>query len=196
MALWDGPRQREAYSWFARELPDLRTAFRWAADHDDLDVAATIATLAGFLGQGIENYEPATWAEELIEAARAVDHPRLASLYLTAGLCFALGRIDDAVRYSDAAQTTIRAGRAFLPYGVQGSIGGAYLAIGHPARWVELCRTQLARGLDTYPYAWASLVLALTAARSPDEAMAASVGLIEAAEATGNPYVLSFALLT
>jgi hypothetical protein len=122
MALWDGPRQREAYSWFARELPDLRTAFRWASDHNDLDVAATIAALAGFLGQGIENYEPATWAEELIEAARAVDHPRLVSLYVTAGLCFATGRIDDAVRYSDAAQTTIRAGRDFLPYGIQGNM--------------------------------------------------------------------------
>jgi predicted ATPase len=29
-AVWDGPRQREAYRWFARELPDLCTAFRWA----------------------------------------------------------------------------------------------------------------------------------------------------------------------
>jgi predicted ATPase len=52
VALWDGPGQREAYSWFARELPNLRTAFRWAADHNDLDVAATIATLAGFSRPG------------------------------------------------------------------------------------------------------------------------------------------------
>ena len=44
MALWDSPRQREAYTWFTTELANLRTAFRWAADHDDLDVAATIAT--------------------------------------------------------------------------------------------------------------------------------------------------------
>jgi predicted ATPase len=195
MALWDGPRQREAYSWFARELANLRTAFRWAVDHDDLDVAATIATLAGFLGQGIENYEPATWAEELIEAARAVDHSRLVSLYVTAGLCFALGRIDDAVRYSDAAETTIRAGRHYLPYGIQGNMGGAYLAMGQPERWVELCRALLANGFGSSLYAWASLVLALNSAGSPDEAMATSTGLIEAAEATGNPYVLSFALL-
>ena len=48
LALWDSPRQREAYDWFAAELANLRTAFRWAADHDDLDVAATIATYAGF----------------------------------------------------------------------------------------------------------------------------------------------------
>ena len=50
LALWDSPRQREAYDWFTAELANLRTAFRWAADHDDLDVAATIATYAAFLG--------------------------------------------------------------------------------------------------------------------------------------------------
>ncbi|MCH7735752.1 MAG: hypothetical protein IH961_11130, partial [Chloroflexi bacterium] len=48
-ALWDSPRQREAYEWFAVELANLRTAFRWAADHGDLDVAATIATYAELL---------------------------------------------------------------------------------------------------------------------------------------------------
>ena len=52
MALWDSPRQREAYDWFTVELANLRTAFRWAADHGDLDVAATIATYVGWLGVG------------------------------------------------------------------------------------------------------------------------------------------------
>ena len=33
LALWDSPRQREAYDWFTVELANLRTAFRWAADH-------------------------------------------------------------------------------------------------------------------------------------------------------------------
>ena len=33
VALWDSPRQREAYEWFSLELANLRTAFRWAADH-------------------------------------------------------------------------------------------------------------------------------------------------------------------
>jgi predicted ATPase len=47
MALWDSPRQREANEWFSAELANLRTAFRWAADQGDLDVAATIATCAG-----------------------------------------------------------------------------------------------------------------------------------------------------
>src|ERR1700761_5410063 len=43
MDMWDSPRQREAYDWFTVELANLRTAFRWAADHADLDAGATIA---------------------------------------------------------------------------------------------------------------------------------------------------------
>ena len=70
LALWDSPRQREAYTWFAIELANLRAAFRWAADHGDLDIAAAIATYAAFLGYRVEQYEPIAWAEELIEPAR------------------------------------------------------------------------------------------------------------------------------
>src|SRR5260370_1805226 len=87
MALWDSPRQREAYDWFTTELANLRTAFRWAADHGDLDTAAAIAIYAAFLGIWVDNYEPIAWAEELIEPARAVDHPRLAALYAMASVC-------------------------------------------------------------------------------------------------------------
>ena len=55
LALWDSPRQREAYDWFTIELANLRTAFRWAADQGDLDAAAAIATYAAFLGVAVDN---------------------------------------------------------------------------------------------------------------------------------------------
>jgi hypothetical protein len=71
MAVWDSPRQHEAYVWFDTELANLRGAFRWATDCDQLDVAVAIATYAGVLGLALENQEPAAWAEELIDAARA-----------------------------------------------------------------------------------------------------------------------------
>ena len=48
-----------------RKLANLRNAFRWAADHDDLDTAATIATFVGLIAFLAENYEPTSWAEEL-----------------------------------------------------------------------------------------------------------------------------------
>jgi hypothetical protein len=59
-------------------------------------------------------------------------------------------------------------------------------------RW---CRAQLARGLDTNTLTGTGLVVALAVTGSTDDAMATATGLIDTAEATGNPYVLSWALL-
>ncbi len=69
LALWDGPRQREAYTGWARVGESAGNAFRWAADHGDLDDAATIAVDATFIGSWVEQYESAAWAEELIAPA-------------------------------------------------------------------------------------------------------------------------------
>jgi tetratricopeptide (TPR) repeat protein len=194
LAMWDSPRQPEAYDWFTFELPNLRTAFRWATDNGDLDVAATIATYATFLGFVIENYEPIAWAEELIEPARAVDHPRLAALYVMASLCWIRGRVDESLRYSDAGQLIIGSGPGKVPFGVEGWLGTAYMVTGQPERWAEWCRTQFAYGRDTHTITRSSLVYALMTAGSPDEAMATATGLVETAETTRNPYSLSFAL--
>src|SRR5262249_10642590 len=149
LALWDSPRQRDASGWFTVELANLRTAFRWAADHGDLDAAAAIATYAPLLSVVVDNNEPIAWAEELIEPARAVDHPRLAFLYQIASQCWQPGRIEEAVGYADAGQTVIGNGGE-VPFGLEGVLGNAYLAIGQPHRAVEWCRAQLARGRDTH----------------------------------------------
>jgi len=193
LALWDSPRQREAYAWISVELANLRTAFRWAADHGDLDDAAAIATYAGPFGYLVGNCEPIAWAEELIEPARAVDHPRLAFLYVQASLCWVVGRIEEAVGYADAGQTVIDSGGE-VPFGIEGRLGFVYAAIGQPERWVEWCRAQLARGRDTHALTRTQLVVALTTAGAGEEARDAAIGLIEAAEATHNPYALSLAL--
>ena len=194
MARWDSPRQREAYDWFTIELANLRAAFRWATDHGDLDVAAAIATYVGLLGTAVQTLEPITWAEELIEPARAVDHPRLAFLYVIASLCYTTGRIEAAVGYSDAGQIVVGRSRDALPHGSEAALGAVYLTIGQPKRMAEWCRAQLARRRDTHVYIRAWLVAALAVAGSGGEAMDSADGLIEAAEATGNPMFLSWAL--
>ncbi len=194
MALWDSPRQREAYDWFTAELANLRTAFRWAADHGDLDAAASIASYAGFICLVTENYEPTGWAEELIGPARAADHPRLAEVYAVASLCYLTGRIDDGVRYTDAAQMVLTERRDVLPSPIDGMLGGAYTYAGQPDQWVEVSRAQLQHGRDTAVHLRACLVFGLMHAGAGEEAMAATNGLIEAAEATANPFMLSFAL--
>ena len=193
LALWDSPRQREACDWFTVELANLRTAFRWAADHGDLDAAATIATYAPLLSVVVDNNEPIAWAEELIEPTRAVDHPRLAMLYVIASQCWQPGRIEEAVGYADAGQTVIGSGGE-VPFGLEGVLGNVYPYIGQPQRAVEWCRAQLGRGRDTHTLTRAYLVVALTIAGAGEEARAAANGLIEAAEATHNPFVLATAL--
>jgi len=194
LALWNSPHQREAYTWFSAELANLRTAFKWAADHGDLDVAATIATYAAFLGLRVEIYEPITWAEQLIKPARSVNHPRLAALYVMASQCHTTGRIEDAVGYSDAALTVKGSGRDEVPDGIQSWLSAAYLYIGQPDRYVELCRARLSSDRENDAVIQAYLVLALTVAGVGDEAMAAAIGMIDTAEATDDPWTLSWAL--
>jgi predicted ATPase/class 3 adenylate cyclase len=194
MALWDSPRQRDAYDWFTVELANLRTAFRWATDHGHLEAAAILASYAGFLGATVQTFEPIAWAEELIEPARVADHPRLATLYVLASLCWVVGRFEEAVGYADTGQTVIGTGGGEVPFGLEGVLGGVYLVIGQPERCVEWCRAQLARGHDTHTLTRSSLVATLAVAGAREEARAAANGLIDAAEATHNPYALANAL--
>lgn len=198
LALWDSPREREAYDWFATELANLRTAFRWAADRGDLDIAASITTYAWLLGFfGIQNLEPVSWAEELIEPARAIGHPRLATLYLGASFCWMTGRVDQALEYTHCGQklleTLVASSPQAPPYGLEGGLGGAYMAIGQAERWAELCRNQLQRRGDNHVVIRACRVCALAFAGFLEDARAAADGLIEAAIATHNPYMHTFA---
>ena len=195
MSLWDSPQQREAYNWFATELANLRTAFRWAADHGDLDNAAPIATYAGFLGICIDNYEPIVWAEEVIERARAVDHPRLAFLYVIASQCYTSGQVEEAVRYCEAGIAVVGSGRGEVPFGIEGLLSVTYLSAGQPELAVDWCRSRVQNGRDTHTMSTVNLIIALVAAQSDEDAIAATAGLIEAAEGTGNPWALSYALI-
>jgi predicted ATPase len=195
MALWNSPRQRDAYDWLTVEMANLRTAFRWAADQGDLDTAAIIATYVALLGMLVHTYEPIAWAEELTEPARAVDHPRLAFVHVMASACWTAGRIQEAVGYADAAQLVIASGRHdAVPFGGEAVLGVAYAFNGQPDRMVEWCRTQLARGRDTHGTTRTYLVFALTLAGRGEEARAAANGLIDTAEAARNPHKLAFAL--
>jgi hypothetical protein len=191
--LWDSPSQLEAYNWVTTEFANLRAAFRWAADQGDLDVAATIATYVGLLAFGVENFEPFSWAEELIDPARVANHPRLLSLYSVASVCWMAGRSDDAVRYSDIAGSLLASSPHAPPFGMEGWIGAAYINVGQPERWAELCTAQLERRGDNHVYIRACRVFALVFAGELAEAAVGADGLIEAGIASNNPYMQSFA---
>nr|WP_327137969.1 NB-ARC domain-containing protein [Mycolicibacterium komanii] len=194
MSLWNSPEQREAYRRLAVELANLRTAFRWAADNDDIDVAATITTYVGLLGFGVENYEPIGWAEEVIEPAVAVNHPRVPSLYVIAAVSWMAGRLEKALRYAEVGATVLACNENAPPYGMEGWLGASYLPAGEPLRWADMCQAQLKRRGDNDVYIRGCQVFALTFGGLLDEAMEAAVGLVEAGAATGNPYLYTFAV--
>lgn len=196
MALWDSPRQREAYDWFTTELANLRTAFRWAADQGDLDSAVALAICAASLGMWVEQYEPVGWAEELIEAARRVNHRRLAQLYVVAAQCYAAGRLDDAVGYLDTSRRLSESGEFDeVPYEVQSSTGVVYAHAGQSQRWADLCRSAIRQGAGPQTITSASLVMAYYFLGKGVEARVASQGLLATADAAGAPSTACFALL-
>ncbi len=196
MALWDGPKQREAYEWLTVELANLRGAFRWAADHDHLDTAVAVANFAAFLGIWLEQFEPVGWAEELIDRARAADHPRLPQLYVMAAMCYANGRVDDSLGYATAGRLAIESGRFDeVPYEVEVALSASYATAGEADQWVELCRNIIARTPGTHTLAKAFLAMGLTVGGPSDEALAMLDDLRSAADATDNPAVLGYALL-
>lgn len=195
LALWDSSRQRDAYFWFGVELANLRTAFRWLADHGDLDGAVAIAIYAALLGFWVEQHEPIAWAEEMIEPAKAVQHQRLAQLYVMAHQCYAAGRLEEAVEYATAARQAIETGRfEQVPFDAECWLGGAYIMKGEPEQWVQLCRNMIARSPGPCPHAQSSLVIALTFSGAYEEAMAASEGLLAAIAAVENPHMVSYAM--
>jgi hypothetical protein len=117
-----------------------------------------------------------------------------AGLYVMASQCYFVGRIDAAIRYTEAAEKVISTGGVKVPYGASGFVGGAYVFAGQPDRWIQWCRIRQACGDDLHVFITACLLVGLTVAGLTDEAVAAAQGLIDAAEATHNPVALSYAL--
>jgi predicted ATPase len=195
MALWASPRLREAHEWFAVELPNLRTAYRYAADRHELDIAAPIAVCAAFLGYYVEQYEPIAWAEELVEPARAADHPRLAQLYTTAAMCYLAGRNDDFLTYTVAGEEAMKAGDFdVVPIELEAALGGGWLYSVSAEQCLEWGHRMLARWPDHRYWALPHLVFAYTFAGQHDEALAASEELFAHVDEMQNPALVTGAL--
>jgi tetratricopeptide (TPR) repeat protein len=197
LALWDSLREREAYEWFALELPNLRAAFRWAADTTDLDTAGTIAYYATFVGNWLQQYEAATWAEELLGPAKVASHRRLAQLYVMAAYCYTAGRTDDAIGYFEAGRTALANGRCDdVPFDGLAICSGLYLWAGRPDQWAEMCRETIAQNPNCRVSTRACLALALINSDARAEAIPAAEGLLAAADAAANLCEKVWALMT
>jgi predicted ATPase/class 3 adenylate cyclase len=195
LGLWDSPRQRETYDWLARELSNLRSAFRWAVDRDDLDTGATIAFYASLLGMCSHPFEPVTWAEELVVPAQAADHPRLVQLCVMAAQSYAAGRVDEAIGYIEVGQAALERGcYADVPFGFEGALGTAYHLKGEPEKAAAMLRNTIAQRSGAHTLPRTQLVMPLTNAGACEEAMTVADGLLVAADATENPQMKVLAL--
>ena len=94
-----------------------------------------------------------------------------------ASQCWMVGRIEEAVRYSDAGQTAVRSGREGCRRVSRPGLAARIMASASPSGVIEWCRALLARGHDTHALTRTALVIALTMAGSGEEAMAAANGL-------------------
>ncbi|OMB99738.1 cyclase [Mycobacterium sp. NS-7484] len=196
LALWDSPRQREAYDWFNIELPNLRTAFRWATDNGDLDTAAAVAVNAIYFGYFLEQWEPLGWVEEILPAARTARHRRLAQLLVGATNCAALGRVDDFNEYAEASRSAIEDGD-FDDVGDEFScvVAAGYNTTGRPDRAIEWCRATIARLPQRHTASQAVLSVTLAVCGAAQEAINESARLPTDAESTANPALAGAALL-
>jgi predicted ATPase len=198
LALWDGPGQARTYQWIDLELANLRSGFRWATDRGDIGRAASIAALASFTGYWCQRYEPGSWAEELLGAARDQDDARLAVLLAIASQHAGItGRPLDGVVYAEEAEALFPDPRYISGWFGQREalLGGAYVYVGRPERFVELCQRELAHSDDPLAMTRSALVYALALAGRSDEASVLAGEVVAVAESTTNPYLLSNALL-
>jgi predicted ATPase len=100
---WITPRQPVALDWVEAEYSNLRTAFRWAADQDDLVTAAAVAAHTALLGVLVLRLEALRWVTEILDAAAAAEVPQLPRLYGAACYCVFLGQIETAVVHAHSA---------------------------------------------------------------------------------------------
>jgi predicted ATPase/class 3 adenylate cyclase/DNA-binding CsgD family transcriptional regulator len=193
---WNGPRWREAVDWVEVELGNLRSAFRWAAARNHVEVGTDIASHAALMGFSVQLFETLSWAEEQIEAAAAADVPRLPRLYTGAGYaCFA-GRADAARRNAHRATELEDAG-GYDPCEPGYSMFIEALCqvyCGDLERYVELTGEVVRRYGATRGYGLASYVDGLQSAGRVEEALALTEQSVAAARDLGNPYWISYAL--
>jgi hypothetical protein len=192
--MWDGPGQRVAVDWVDIEFANLRAGFRWAADQHDLATAAAIAAHTAMLGQ-IQRYEPAGWAEEILEAARAAELAQLPRLYTAASFCMFAGRPGAAVGYTQAA-LALEADPRYDPFDPgwnRYAEATAQMVAGRLDRCLEIYASLAARSGPAQVMGRCVLHTLPLAGRD-EEARTIAADTLAAARAHANPFCIALAL--
>ena len=197
LELWASPQQRAAYQWIDIEFANLRTGFRWAASHDDLQSAASIAISASIAGIWTQRYEQFAWAEELLDSAIVHGIRRLPSLYAAAAHCFLTGRIDDSLSFGRAAvDLNDQPDYDPVPFAYCYLVlGAAYSYTGQVDRNLQTAAACHQRADDRLSTGPSQRAFALAVANRFDEAQTMAEEAVAAATARGIPSPIAFALV-
>jgi hypothetical protein len=199
--MWDGPGQPVAVDWVDVEFANLRAAFRWAADQHDLATAAAIAAHTAMLALPLQRFEPAGWAEEILEAAKAAGLTQLPRLYTAASLCLFTGRPEAAVGYAEAALAMETDARydGFDPAWSRSQEATAQFVAGRLDRFIEInanlaAQSGPAQSGPAQVIGRCGLLIHLPSAGRAAEARAIAADTLTAARARGNPWFICCAL--
>jgi predicted ATPase len=188
--IWRTPEQHLAHRWLDREIDNLRTAFRWAVEHEEIDIAARIASNIGDMARFRLREEAAGWAAEIVDAARRIRHPRLAVLLTwAASSAWGFARLEEAKRYGEEA-ISLAGNPDFEPF-VWAYTDLAFVAAyeGDVEQALALVQEGAAEEADRQDRMCLAHVLyfmAVGARRS--EAMASADEIVAAVEAAGSPF--------
>jgi hypothetical protein len=194
--MWDGPGQRVALDGVEVELANLRAGFRWAADQDDLATAAAIAAHTAMLALPLERYEPAGWAEEILEAASTAEPAQLPRLYTAASVCTFTGRPEAAIEYAEAA-VALEADPRYDPFDPAWSHtreAAAHLVSGRLDRCMEIWANLATQSGTAQIMGRCGLLNMLPLVGRAEEAMAMAEDTLAGARAHDNPFIVAMAL--
>ncbi len=194
--VWRSPNQPAAYEWLDREIGNLRTAFRWASDHNEIDLAARIAANIGDMARFRLREDASTWAADVLDAARQVRHSRLAVLLTwAASSAWSFGRLADARRWAEEA-ISLAGESCFDPF-VWAFTDLAMVECyqGNAGRAIELVRAGAALDADAQDrFCLAMLPHFLTVGGNGEEARRIADEVVAAARKTAIPSSIAIAL--
>jgi predicted ATPase/DNA-binding winged helix-turn-helix (wHTH) protein len=196
LKIWFSPQQLVAYQWLDREIDNLRSAFRWAKGQEDVDLAVRIASNIGDMARFRLRDEAASWASDVVDAARRVGHRRLIFLLNWAGSsAWGQGRLDAAKRFDEEAISLLSDDRfdqlvwAFTDLAMIASYQG------DAARAVEVARMGAEHPADRNGRFCLAVLLAMQAASdAQDEAIQTADDVVAEVKSAGIPCAIIIAL--
>lgn len=193
---WNGPGYADVVDWLQDEFPNLRTAFRYSAEHGDPANAVDIAAHAVIIGVPVQLFEPIGWVEEILPSATAADVRRLPRAYTAAGYSCFVGRPGDGVAHTETA-LRLEASGDYDPF--EPGLSDLMLAlssvyIGQLDRYLEVTTQLAARPGAAQAFGITALVDGLQASGRIDEASELTDRALAAARAQGNPYWIAYSL--